>query len=120
MEGRAGGAKAGGGEVFHTMEACFGGFPHNGNVFPAFSHTMEAGFGHFSTQWKYVSPDFSMVWKTEGGACPAGTAPCPNIALFGSCFHPVFFLRGAPLSFAFFPNCGIVGMEILLKRFNRE
>ena len=43
-------------------------FPHNGNVFPGFFHTMEACFGHFSTQWKPVSRGFSTVWKTGQGA----------------------------------------------------
>ena len=41
-------------------------FPHNGNMFPKFFHTMEACFGHFSTQWKHVLRRFSMVWKNRG------------------------------------------------------
>ncbi len=42
-----------------------GRFPHNGNVFRKIFHTMEAGFGHFSTQWKRVLPRFSTVWKNS-------------------------------------------------------
>ena len=47
--------KAGGGEKS---------FPHNGNQFRGFFHTMEACFGHFSTQWKRV---FHAVEKPAPG-----------------------------------------------------
>jgi hypothetical protein len=41
-----------------------GTFPHNGNMFPEFFHTMEAGFEGFSIQWKPVLGKVSTVWKS--------------------------------------------------------
>lgn len=60
------GGREGGGKVSTQWKKVSGVFPHNGNVFPELFHTMEAGFGHFSTQWKYISRGFSMVWKNGG------------------------------------------------------
>jgi hypothetical protein len=51
-------------KVSTQWKKVFGGFPHNGNMFRKIFHTMEAGFGHFSTQWNHVSRGFSMVWKS--------------------------------------------------------
>ena len=42
-------------------------FPHNGKQFPGFFHTMEACFGHFSTQWKRVLPRVAAGEKAGGG-----------------------------------------------------
>ena len=69
--GQPGGAREDGGEVFHTMEAGFGGFStqwkrvsgffsHNGSRFWALFHTMETCF----TGFFHGVEKFSMVWKT--------------------------------------------------------
>ena len=49
-------------------------FPHNGNMFPGFFHTMERCFAKFSTQWKHVSGTF----PHNGNMFRAGFPRCGN------------------------------------------
>ena len=64
--GQTGTAEKGAEKVSTQWKAVSGGFPHNGSMFREIFHTMEACFGHFSTQWKHVSRGFSTVWKNGG------------------------------------------------------
>ena len=56
-------------------------FPHNGNKFPGFFHTMETCFRKFSTQWKHVLGTF----PHNGNMFRGGFPRCGKVAAGPAC-----------------------------------